>query len=74
MGKLLATLGMTRDSAVWLAGKAAGLVLAAAGIVASGGSIPGIPASWSAYILLAAFVIGGGSAHYATSPLPGKEK
>ena len=72
MGNLLASFGVTRDSGAWIIGKASGLILAAAGIIASGGSLPGIPASWSPYVLLAAFIVGGGSAHYGNSPLPGK--
>jgi len=72
MTKLLASLGITRDSWVLFWGKITGLVLAAAGMLSQGGAIPAIPSTWTPYILLAAFLIGGGSAHYATSPLPGK--
>ena len=72
MGSFLASLGLTRDSVLLWWGKLAGLVLAAAGMLSQGGAIPAIPSAWTPYILLAAFLIGGGSAHYATSPLPGK--
>ena len=72
MGSFLASLGLTRDSVLLWWGKLAGLVLAAAGMLSQGGAIPAIPTYCTPYILLAAFVIGGGSAHYATSPLPGK--
>lgn len=74
MGSVLTSFGVTRDSVLWLVGKATSLILAAAGFISSGGSLPGIPASWSPYILLAAFIVGGGSAHYASSPLPGKKE
>ena len=72
MGSFLASLGLTRDSVLLWWGKLAGLVLAAAGMLSQGGAIPAIPTYCTPYILLAAFVIGGGSAHYATSPLPGR--
>lgn len=72
MGSLLASLGLTRDSAALFWGKFTGLVLAAAALLSAGGAIPGVPETWDKWIFLAAFVIGGGSAHYGSSPLPGK--
>lgn len=72
MGSLLASLGLTRDSAALFWGKFTGLVLAAAALLSAGGAIPGVPETWDKWIFLAAFIIGGGSAHYGSSPLPGK--
>lgn len=72
MGTFLASLGLTRDSLLIAYGKFTGLVLAAAALLSAGGAIPGIPETWDKWIFLAAFVIGGGSAHYGNSPLPGK--